>query len=477
MNKKTNTTETNYKNIIEQELKSFAQRMGIAAPTHGHDVDMDEYNTCLNFKDVDIFFYYGDFMPYGYSFLENKDSTADYCLLTRFKFPFSRTYYSPYDIHNAINCKDFRTLDFHTIDSEKTLRKSLATIIAFIENNLTVIKNISNDLEMQRRLKSNYSFDMAITSKKITNEVLNVDFLKYTSKHEVNLNCYNQNADMFLNYIYKGKVNTLSKYLAKQLGKGKLLVFEQRFYKHLEDTNYEGVSIDVKHGAKLTKSSTFKEKLGNILVLVASGVVSVGIMIVSLALFEVNMGDSLSFVIGSYYKDEAIFGVVLFALFFVFNPSIKNIFVKKSHSSDEAKAKDKRVNGIIRIVAVIVVIASTVFAYYTQASVVSVEENGIYIGTYKENEILPFDTNKIEFYLIEGSSQVDENGKDVYTVYEEGRKEIYIVVDGDTENYFVNSTDYGEQTVEALKKLKEKNIKLISVKDHEAYWDTYVYTE
>ena len=329
MKKKSNDV-LNYNSAAEEKLSQFATGHSLAAPTIRQDEDAtDEFHAQLQFKGFQVHFFYGDFMPYGYSFLErtdNADIIDEFCFLTRFKFTFSATYYSPYDIHNAIDCKDFRTLDFHLIRDKNDLEKSIDAVLSFISSNISAIENIANDLSQQRKLQENYEKDLSIVSKKITPFSFKDDFEKYTVKHEINLNTHNKCTEQFMNFAHTSKSAPLRKHLEKLSKKGKLLVFEQRFYEHLESKNYDCIALDVKEDVALKRKSETKEKIANIFVMLGSAAISFVLMTIILALYEVNMEESVDLIIGSYSKNEFVYAIILFASFFLLAPGIRNIF-------------------------------------------------------------------------------------------------------------------------------------------------------
>ncbi len=477
--KKKNNDVLNYNALIEEKLSQFATGHSLTAPTIRKDEDaVEEFHAQLQFKGFDVHFFFGDFMPYGYSFLERTDGVDiidEFCFLTRFKFPFSATYYSPYDIHNAINCKDFRTLDFHLIRDKKDLEKSLDVILSFISNNLVAIENIANDLTLQRKLQENYEKDLSVVSKKITPLSFKDDFEKYTVKHEVNLNTHNKCTEQFMTFAYTGKSAPLRKHLEKLSKKSKLLVFEQRFYEYLESKNYDCIALDVKEDVGKKRKSETREKITNILVMLGSAIIAFGLMTIILALYEVNMEESVELIIGSYSKDEFVYAIILLASFFLLSPGIRNVFMKKTFSSEKAKQNEKKTNIIIRLVAAVVIIACSAFAYYNCSSIIALDEGGIYIGSVSENEILPYDTDKVEFFVIEGSIVYDDDGNEQYIEGE--MRDVYIVIEGDYENNFSSSAEYGEQVENLISALKEKGIELVSVRDHDSFYDTYVYPE
>ena len=477
--KKKNNDVLNYNATIENRLSQFAMGHSLPSPTIRQDEKAtDEFHAQFQFKGFQVHFFFGEFMPYGYSFLERTDGADiidEFCFLTRFKFPFSATYYSPYDIHNAINCKDFRTLDFHIIRDKKDLEKSIDSILSFISSNLSAIENIGNDLSLQRKLQENYEKDLGVVSKKIAPFSFKDDFEKYTVKHEVNLNTHNNCTEQFMNFAYTGKSTALRKQLKKLSEKGKLLVFEQRFYEYLESKNYDCIALDVKEDVGKKRKSEAREKITNILVMLGSATISFVLMTIILALYEVNMEESVDLIIGSYSKDEFVYAIILFASFFLLAPGIRNIFTKKTFSSEKAKQNEKRTNIIVRIVAAIVIIVCSAFAYYNCSSIIALDEGGVFLGSVSDNEILPYNTDKVEFFVIEGSIIYDDEGNEQYAKGE--MRDIYVVIEGDYENYVSCSAAYGEEVDNMINALKEKGIELISVKDHDSYYDTYVYPE
>ena len=117
-----------------------------------------------------------------------------------------------------------------------------------------------------------------------------------------------------------------------------------------------------------------------------------------------------------------------------------------------------------------VIVLCVGYNYFFKVCTVALHDNGIYVGTQIENEILPFENDRVEFFLIEGYTDPENN------TYSDGyeNKELYIVVDKDYEGYIISIYEELEETVALL---KEKGVDIISVKDYEAFSDTYVYPE
>ncbi len=462
-------TISDYVGIIENEVSLFAQRNGVEYKGFVFDEITNEESITISFRGFDVSIYVGDNLTYGYPLFEDTQDMIGYSVLARFKFFFSPYYFSPYDIHNVINSKDFETLDFHTLQDEKDISDATGAILGFIEKNIDKIANISGNLLLQKQLKDNYEHDMSVVSKKITADKLKENFRKYAEKHEVNLYFYGH-GNLTYTFANSDKYSDLDKYFKNRSKKGKLTVFEQRLYTHLENNGYEPVSYKTKEYAKKQRENRKKNLRIEIPSYLIGGILAVITLIVLENLTSVALPNGLYRPLGIGESSQYSFFVLLISYRYIIAHIFEALFIKKVYSSERDKKAEKKATAILAIVCCIVIGLCVGYNYFFKICTVALHDSGIYVGTQVKNEILPFENDRVEFFLIEGYTDT-ENGT-YYDGYED--KELYIVIDKDYENYIINSYEALEETVNLL---KEKGVKMVCIKDYETFSDTYVYSE
>ncbi|MBQ8026788.1 MAG: hypothetical protein IJ261_01575, partial [Clostridia bacterium] len=176
--------------------------------------------------------------------------------------------------------------------------------------------------------------------------------------------------------------------------------------------------------------------------------------------------DGLYHILGSDVRCELSFLVILISYKVIFSTIVEDLFTKKVYASKKHAKDDKLENIVVVALCAVIVIMSGVYNYFFNTYTVALHDNGIYIGTKVKNEILAFENDKVEFYLIEGYTDPDTN---IYSETSED-KELYIVIDKDYENYIPG--DFSD-----VKLLKENGIETISVKDYTEFEDKYIYAE
>lgn len=460
---------SDYAGIIENEVKLFSQRNGADCKGFIFNEETNEESITVSFKGFDISIYIGDNLTFGYPLFEDTENLIGYSILTRFKFFFSPYYFSPYDIHNVIDSKDFGTLDFHTLQDAEDVAEATGKILGFIEKNLDKIADIPGNLLLQKSLKDNYEHDMSVVSKKITTDKLKEDLRKYAEKHEINL--------YFLGYVNPAytfansdKYKELDKYFKRKSKKGKLTVFEQRLYEHLENNGYEPVSDEAKESIKKQQKKSKKNLWIEIVSYIVGGILSILTLIAVEKLTFMSFSDGLYRLLGIGESSQFSFFILLISYRYIFFHISEALFIKKVYASEKDKKAEKRASAILAAIFCAVIILCVGYNYFFKVCTVALHDNGIYVGTQIENEILPFENDRVEFFLIEGYTDPENN------TYSDGyeNKELYIVVDKDYEGYIISIYEELEETVALL---KEKGVDIISVKDYEAFSDTYVYPE
>ncbi len=463
-------TVSDFTGIIENEVKLFEQRNGAECKGFVFDEKTNEESITVSLRGFDVNIFVGDSLTYGYPLFEDTEDLIGYSILSRFKFSFSPYYFSPYDIHNVIESKDFETLDFHTLQDEDDVSEATGAILDFIEKNLEKINDIPGNLLLQKQLKDNYEQDMSVVSKKITADKLKENFRKNAEKHEINLYFYGH-GNLTYTFANSGNYKELDKYFKRRSRKGKLTVFEQRLYAHLENNGYEPVSDKTKEYAKKQNKNSKKNLWLEIPSYIIGGILALATLIAVEKLTSVFLPDGLYRLLGIGESPQFSFFLLIICYRYIIVHIFEALFIKRVYASERDKKAEKRATAILAAVCCIVIVLCTGYNYFFKICTVALHDSGIYVGTQVKNEILPFKNDRVEFFLIEGYT--DPENETYSDGYED--KELYIAVDKDYEGYIIGVYDAPEELSELINLLKEKGVKIVSVKDYETYSDTYVY--
>ena len=461
-------TISDFPGIIESEIKAFCERNSLHNNEFFFNEETDEESLSLSFDGFDVHFYIGDNLSYGLRLFEDTENLEGYCMLTRFKFQFSPFYYSPYDIHNVLDCTDFETLDFHTLHDDDDVKKAIAAVLSFIEKHSEEIGDISGSLLLQKQLKDNYEHDLSVVSKKITPEKLRESFRKYAEKHELNL-YFHGRADLTVAFANSDKYKELDEYFRNKSKKNKLTIFEQRLYKHLDENGYKPVSESVKASVKKQVKTNNKNLLIEIPSYIISGILEILTLIVAEKLCAKSLPDELYHIIACSADSGFSFFVGLLSYKCILSAVAEALFTKKIHPS-KRHAKENRIATAVLIAVCIIVASGTgAYNYFFNTQTVALHDTGIYVGTKAKNEIVSFDNDRLEFFLIEGYSYEDS--------YDDSpeEKELYIVIDKDYENYIISNDETPGELTHTLNLLKKNRVKVTSLKDYEEFQDTYIY--
>ena len=464
-----NEVVSDFTGIIENEVKLFSQRNGAECKGFVFNEKTNEESISVSLRGFDVNIFVGDGLTYGYPLFEDTEDLIGYSILTRFKFNFSPYYFSPYDIHNVIESKDFETLDFHTLQDEDDISEAIGAILSFIENNLEKINDITGNLILQKQLKDNYEQDMSVVSKKITADKLKENFRKNAEKHEINLYFYGH-GNLTYTFANSGNYKELDKYFKRRSKKGKLTVFEQRLYAHLENNGYEPVSDKTKEYAEKQYKNRKKNLWLEIPSYIIGGILAIITLIAVEKLTSVALTDGFYRLLGIGESSQLSFFLLIISYRYIIVHIFEALFIKKVYASERDKKAEKKAIAILTAVCCMVIVLCAGYNYFFKICTVALHDSGIYVGTQVKNDILPFENDRVEFFLIEGYT--DSENETYYDGYED--KEMYIDTDKDYEGYIISSYGEIEETVSLL---KEKGVKIISVKDYEAFSDTYVYPE
>ena len=456
---------SDFTGIIEKEVRLFNEKHNIKFNPFVFNEETSEESITISFNGFDVHIYAGDSLTYGYPLFEDTDSITGYCILPRFKFLFSHFYYSPYDIHNVVDSDNFETLDFHTLRDDEDVLYAIRTILSFIEINLEAITDISGNLLLQKQLKDNYEHDLSVVSKKITSEKLKEDFKKHSEKHELNL-YFHPLLNVTYTFANSDKYKELDKYFKNKSQKNKLTIFEQRLYKQLNENGYEPVNQNTKGNAKKQFQTSKKKLWIEIPSYLIGGILTILTLVAVEKLNLSTFPDGLYHILGSDVRCELSFFIMLISYKAIFSTIAEALFTKKVYASKKHANDDKLESIAIVALCAATVIISGAYNYFFNTYTVALYDNGIYIGTKVKKEILPFENDKVEFYVIEGYTDPNTN---IYSESSED-KELYITIDKDYENYIPG--DFSDVNL-----LKENGIEIISVKDYTEFEDKYINAE
>lgn len=448
--------------VLNRELKNFATRNPSVIFNEVVNTEDDYTQGSLKFDNFTVFFRCHDGGS-GYSFMEvpmfedNRSAPmgcveATYEAL--FKFDFSQIPFSIYDIHNAINDQNFRTLCFHNIITEENAVDAIFEILNFISKNEYQINQIGINENLQKTLLDNYFYDENVFDKKLDINKFNEDIETNAELHEVVMGIHLAIQDGVYKFLLTGNNKQLVKEFNKAEKKNDLITFEKRYEKYLYDNNFPKPDNKTSHEIIQKRKSTKATKL-------YSGFILVLGMVCSLILSEVLT----DFLVKTYHPDSLfltcvgsgflnltlIFGIIL--IFFAFAYKLPLNFIKNKVERIFKKEYDKIIL-IIGIVLTIIGVCSFFNTYKNYGMVI--KDDTLYI----ENQPVDEDYD-IEFIFIKGQEYEELDDTIIYEDDVEYRQLLY-VLDGDYENYLhcEIETSNGIVTNQVLNELKKADCKL-----------------
>jgi hypothetical protein len=454
-----------YQSLAAKELEQFALQNNLIASEIKYNENIKQHESTMKFGDVEIHFIVDTNVFYGYRFLEASQLVWYPCLVTRFKYAFSDFYFSPYDIHNALELSDFRTLDFHSLLDDDMAQKAFGTIFDFIIRNRFGIERICSDVVLQQKLLQNYQNDMAVVSKKIVEkEKLNKDFNKYILAHENNLNNHNYGSQAMFDFVSKGKRKSLEDYFLKYNRNGKLLTFEKRFYDYLMQNDFSMLKNDSKYMVqKIAKDN----KARNIIDAVSAVLSFVTISAIDYFIWDFSQKQYESQqIIYSDSGSKLLWIVAVIALCYLYSLIIKRLFFKKSNVKDIFNITNKTLATAIVVICLALIAGFCALDYADGESVIALGDNSIIVNySFNQKEELPYGSDDIKFFLIQGyyddSNSYVENG------------ELIAVLNNDYDDYIicdVYDDEENDDLQQALDTLNEKGADVVTYKDIETFW-------
>ena len=458
-------------NVLNRELKNFATRNPSVIFSEVVNTEEDYTQGSLKFDNFTVFFRcHGG--GSGYSFMEvpmfedNRSAPmgcveATYEAL--FKFDFSQILFSIYDIHNAINDQNFRTLCFHNIITEENAVDAISEILHFISKNEYQINQIGINENLQKTILDNYFYDEKIFDKKFDINKFKEDVETNAEMHEVLMSLTLTIQDGVYKFLLSGNNKQLVKEFNKAEKKNELILFEKRYEKYLYDNNFQ------KPDSKLIKKLEQNNKNSTITKFFHAAIVLFGFFIGSIlsAILE-------NFLVDIFYKDDLflsytsteilnlifVAGVVLTCLGIAYKLPLK--FIKNKVSK---VFKNKYETPVIVVGLVLIVIGTVTITNTFKNCGIYIRENVLYV----ENQAVT-ENSDIEFILIKGYEEYAENGKTIYH-YETEDRELLYVLDSKYEDYqycVIYSEDF-TVTNRVLNQLKKADCKLSTYRTIEEF--------
>ena len=458
--------------ILNRELKSFATRNPSVIFNEVVNTDEDYTQGSLKFDSFTVLFRCHNGGS-GYSFMEvplfdDTNSAPMGCTEATyealFKFDFSEIPFSIYDIHNAINDQNFRTLCFHKIITEENAVNAASEILDFISKNEYQIDQLGTDENLQKMLLDNYFYDEKVFDKKFDINKFNEDIETNAELHEVIMGLGLNIQDGVYKFLLTGNNKLLVKQFTKAEKKNDLILFEKRYEKYLYDNNFQKPDNEFTKELKSNKKSYKITKLVNALILIAGFVIGI---VLSEVLSEL--------LVKAFYKDDLFLGYTssgFTSIFFIIGFVLLAFAIAYKLPFDFFKNKIEKIykkeyNKVVLIVGIAMVIIGSICITYT------FKNHAIYIN---ENDVLYIDnkpttdSDNVEFILIKGYEYEDENNKIVYCDAIEDRDLLY-VFDGEYE-YYQYCQIYSEDltvTNHALSRIKKADCTLSSYRTLEEF--------
>lgn len=436
---------------------------------HANDVvcsEMKEYKRDgVNYITVDYpsfkaIFIFG-LVSYGYSFFEGSDVTPENGVIVRFKFDFSDIYFSPYDIHNALNLSKFEILDFHISENSSALEANVERLFHFISENMYQLEEFAKHPSEQSKLVDCYMHDLQVASKGIYKKGIEEKTQKRLRSHEINL-FYYKTLSPFLSQFSNGKPNNLKKELEKRSNKGKLLMFEERYYKYLQSHDYQMPDETSREKLQRLTKRESKSRLAYLFVLLASLVICVAASF--LIRFVVEKTSFADYIILLKGNSEMLI-IPIFAVLGFLSLTIDKIYLRKYDKTLLCPRMKNKTSTVIQLICFAVMLVCVFIRIDEAYNTVAMNETQVVISEdICSQEVYDINDDRIKFIEIDGY-YIDSE----YTEYVEDR-DFIIVVDNDYENY--SFTDLSEKDLEkALNIIDENNAfaeKYKSIEDFQA---------
>lgn len=439
----------NYIQIIDSKISDFALRNN-AIKTDFQKYKKDDVDYCsVDFGVFKAFFVAGS-LSYGYSFFEGSDISLQNGVIVRLKFDFSPVYFSPYDIHNAVELKDFKILDFHYLPDEQILNEACDRLFSFINENRYHLEEIARSPMLQQTLLECFEKDLKQTSKRLYKKGIQSLTEKDLRSHEIDMYFHNTLSVDFSNFVNDKSPRALQKELEKQNKKDKLLVFEKRYYEYLKAHDFaQPESFTKQVGVNSTKTQNAAAKITTI-----SGVIC--IIISHLFFYGISKAYELTHLkdylciqkagIGFPFIPAVLIGIALSVVLDYYLE--KKYFSKKNGTTFFQKLNKKNI-AILLVACVVIGAFGVIYELKFGVSYIALGENDIcYVDGISNTQSLPYKNDVVKLSIVDGYIDDEDN-----TFYEE--EDIIIVINDDYEDNSYSNL-YDEKLENAINML-EKN--------------------
>lgn len=412
-----------FQNSVKGKIESFAL---LDSRVRNCDISLNEdkavMTAVLSFDGFSAKIEYSDYNEYrGYNFLEDNKNNAE-CLNTSFIFPFSELEYSIYDVHNAVNDREFVPLEFHTINERQYADEAVDTVTAFITRHIEELNNC--DESIKAGLDKSFENGVATASKRMSVDEIKAD-KKKLEKHRRNMFLHRYDQSYFINFVCCGKKFPLQRWLAKMSAKGKLFTFEERYFEYLMENDFtvdnERLKARVKKNEKNALHSLLFKEVPIILGFALAGLILMLCNKLSAHIFYDGYEKLYSFV----WLETIPLIIISIAMDFLLMSAVKKLFFKNK-SFDFSFEKLFEGNKLVKILSVAVIVVTAVGQILMCSRCVAVNQNNFYycesVGRQKY-----FEFSDVEIFAVEGwYDEYDEFQQD---------KEYILVFDKDYNNF------------------------------------------
>lgn len=428
-----------FQNSVRERIESFALLDG---RVRNNDISLNEDDAALtavlDFDGFRVKIEYFDYKAYrGYNFLEDNKANGE-CLNTTFIFPFSELEYSIYDVHNAVDDREFVPLEFHTINERQFADEAVDTVTSFISRHIDELNKCSEDIKA--RLDESFENGVKLASRRLSVDEIKTNKKKF-EKHRQNMYCYRYDQSYFINFICRGKTGALQRWLARMSAKGYLFTFEERYFEYLMENDFCVDNEKLKKRLKKNEKNELHLMLYEAVLIVLCTICGGAIMLLCSEISERIFFEGYEKLHG--FGMFTTLPLIIMAIAFqgVLIPVVKKLFSKDKNLviPYEKLFDGKR---YIRVIAVIVIILTAVSEVFLSSRCIAVNQDNFYycdsVGNQKYVEF-----SDVQLFIVEG--WYDDNGE-----YHQ-ETEYVLVFDKDYDNFIeFYSDDYERLPVDKL---------------------------
>lgn len=425
-----------YEDFVERKIDDIASKnSNIISHCTKCNEDDNVLEITLCYRGFTVEIEYSDYMPQGYTFMENFESGN--CLITKFVFPFSKIPYSIYDVHNAVEDETFVTYDFHCLYDEQHIENALNTIMDFISRNESRISTIYDSPSRKALLEQSFSNAINVAAKKLDITDFDEDLKGSMMTLDDKLYTLRLGETVFTDFITKGKVNALQRFYTAHSKKNTLLTYEERYLEHLYKNDFKNTDSDFE--AELKEKEKASKGISRASTII--GLVSIALAVGFSVLTGIKISDHI---FEDYYVLNGIdplrfVPTFIFILgFCCFTGIIYTLLFDKDTKKGNSKKDIIKFVSIFTITGILILSLGTGTQYLYMQRNVAIGKQDIYICTgLHKPETYNFSKSKI--YIVQ-----DTESQDQYAA---------IVVNDDYKNYYTTDCFY-EDAKETTNKIK-----------------------